>query len=58
MVYPCEEVQAVLISYFGPFYPFFACFSFLSLSYALLSIKHEIKALGASNSPILMGNHP
>ncbi|KHG26220.1 hypothetical protein F383_10471 [Gossypium arboreum] len=48
----------MLISYFGPFSPFLARFSFLSLSYALLSVKHEIKALAASNSPILMENHP
>ncbi|KHG21607.1 hypothetical protein F383_27564 [Gossypium arboreum] len=47
----------MLISYFGPFFPFLARFSFLSLSYAYLSVKHEIKALGASNSLILRKNH-
>ncbi|KHG29561.1 hypothetical protein F383_35470 [Gossypium arboreum] len=48
----------MLIFYFGPFSPFLAHFSFLSLSHVLLSIKHEIKALGASNSPILRENNP
>ncbi|KHG27968.1 hypothetical protein F383_34030 [Gossypium arboreum] len=37
----------MLISYIDPFSPFLARFSFFSLSYAHLSIKHEIKALGA-----------
>ncbi|KHF98295.1 hypothetical protein F383_37658 [Gossypium arboreum] len=58
VVFPCEEVQAVLISYFGLFSLFLSRFSFLSLSYARLSIKHEIKALETSNSPILRKNHP
>ncbi|KHG25355.1 hypothetical protein F383_03963 [Gossypium arboreum] len=57
MVCPCEEVQAMLISYVGPFSPFVVRFSFLSLSYAHLSIKHKIKALGASNSPIIRKNY-
>ncbi|KHG29663.1 hypothetical protein F383_35967 [Gossypium arboreum] len=47
----------MLISYVGSFSPFLVCFSFLSLSYARLSIKHEINTLGASNSPILRKNH-
>ena len=55
---PCEEVQAVLFSNVGPFSPFSARFSLFLLSYAHLSIKHEIKGLGASNSPNLRRNHP
>ncbi|KHG13122.1 hypothetical protein F383_06763 [Gossypium arboreum] len=58
MVYPCREVQAMLISHVGPFSPFLAYLSLFLLSYAHLSIKHEIKGLGASNSPNLRGNHP
>ncbi|KHG17714.1 tRNA pseudouridine synthase A [Gossypium arboreum] len=38
----CEEVQAVLIFYMGPFSPSSARFSLFLLSYAHLSIKHEI----------------
>ncbi|KHG25814.1 hypothetical protein F383_32487 [Gossypium arboreum] len=57
MVCLCEEVQAMLISYVGPFSPSLAYFSFLSLYSTHLSIKHEIKALGASNSPNLRKNH-
>ncbi|KHF99792.1 hypothetical protein F383_38627 [Gossypium arboreum] len=37
--------------------PFLARFWLLLTLGALLSTKHEIKALGASNSPILMRNH-
>ncbi|KHG14957.1 hypothetical protein F383_20349 [Gossypium arboreum] len=55
---PCEEVQAVLISYVGPFSPFSTHFSLSLLSYAYLSIKHEIKELRASNSPNLRRTHP
>ncbi|KHG14085.1 hypothetical protein F383_19446 [Gossypium arboreum] len=48
----------MLISHVGPFFPFSDRFSFFLLSYAHLSIKHEIKELGASNSPNLRRNHP
>ncbi|KHF98800.1 hypothetical protein F383_38035 [Gossypium arboreum] len=50
---PCEEVQAVLFSYAGLFSPFLARFSLFLFSYAHLIIKHEIKRLEVSNSPIL-----
>jgi len=51
VVYQCKEVQAVLISHVGLFSSFSARFSLFLLFYAYLSIKHEFKGLGASNSP-------
>ncbi|KHG25680.1 hypothetical protein F383_32423 [Gossypium arboreum] len=58
MAYPCEEVQDVLISYVGLFSLFSARFSLFLLSYTHLSIKYEIKELGASDSLNLRRNHP
>ncbi|KHG22867.1 hypothetical protein F383_29687 [Gossypium arboreum] len=48
----------MFISHMGLFSLFSVHFSLFLLSYAHLSIKHEIKELEASNSPNLRKIHP